>query len=410
VQLLQLGATLREKEDADVVLIDAMHHPRDERLRRERVAVLKIDNQPSNKWRFGVSKREIENRLQALRSMGWSPDRIFVECFATFWWEGAREAIEVARLVYPHSRVTLVGTYPALATDHAKANAGADDVGFEPPVADCQSPLAYDLYPNQSGHAYITLDRGRRAAEDILDEIERRARRRAVQHFAFAEHGAAAVHLVLYRRILEGIIERGLKIGLYALGDISPSAIVAQPDLPSLMKRAGYKQTCFSDDRELVGDQSGTERRIHECRIAALLCHEAGFRARTDDLVGSVCIGKPGESLSERAKAATMTAHYLGSVILWPYQPEPRECTDIPLEAQNGKLFPFRHLNGATYRDYLGLLGLGTVLTAKYRTRTFDFLGEGFVPGLFRASLAREAWDPDPAVKGSLQLPVLARR
>ena len=96
----------------------------------------------------------------------------------------------------------------------------------------------------------------------------------------------------------------------------------------------------------------------------------------------------------------------MGSLIFWPYQPLPDECPSTPLEAQNGKLFPFRTRNGYTYRDYLNVLGVATVFNAKYRSHTFDFLGESFVSQLFRESVVRRGWDPDPDVKGSIKLPL----
>ncbi len=97
-------------------------------------------------------------------------------------------------------------------------------------------------------------------------------------------------------------------------------------------------------------------------------------------------------------------AHAIGSLVIWPYQPVPVECGDLPLEDQNGKLFPFRRDNGATYRDYLDLLGLAAVLNAKHRQRSFDFLGHGLVPSLFRQSLKDRAWEPTDEVKGSLRV------
>jgi hypothetical protein len=135
----------------------------------------------------------------------------------------------------------------------------------------------------------------------------------------------------------------------------------------------------------------------------------AGFRKRTEALNAGICIGRLGEDLAERALLITLVAHHMGSVILWPYQPAPAECPGVPLERQNGKLFPLREQNRLTYRDYLNLIGLSAVLNAKYRDCTFDFLSDGLVPRLFRASLERQGWDPPPEVKGSLQLPVLVR-
>ncbi len=82
----------------------------------------------------------------------------------------------------------------------------------------------------------------------------------------------------------------------------------------------------------------------------------------------------------------------------------------MPLELQNGKLYPFRNANGVSYREYLNLHGLAAVLNSKYREHTFDFLGDGLISNLLRDSIARGAWDPPEHLKGSLQLPILVGR
>jgi len=82
----------------------------------------------------------------------------------------------------------------------------------------------------------------------------------------------------------------------------------------------------------------------------------------------------------------------------------------MELESQNGKLFPLRNLSGIRYSEYMDLLGLAVVLNAKYRERTFDFLGDGLVGRLFRDSVARRGWDPPQEVKGSVNLPMAAPR
>ncbi|HYT37415.1 MAG TPA: hypothetical protein VEL49_09570, partial [Ktedonobacteraceae bacterium] len=69
--------------------------------------------------------------------------------------------------------------------------------------------------------------------------------------------------------------------------------------------------------------------------------------------------------------------------------------SSLSLEYQNGKLFPFAEYNGVSYRAYhQDLLGLAAVLNAKYRSRTFDFLGDGLIPRLVRSSLVSKSWNP----------------
>jgi hypothetical protein len=176
-----------------------------------------------------------------------------------------------------------------------------------------------------------------------------------------------------------------------------------------LMKQAGYAQVCFADDRGAPVGSDADEALISHAALAAKACERAGFRIRTDAVIASLCLGRPGESLEARGRMATKLAHHLGSLIFWPYQPSPKDLPKIPLEDQNGKLFPFRHLNGCSFTGYLSILGLASVLNAKYRAETFDFLGNGLMSRLFRDSIGRQAWDPPEDIKGTLKLPAVKR-
>lgn len=393
---------------AHVRLIDAMYRESNQRLKRKRVALLDTDGERSPKWRFGRTVFSIASELRDLGKLGWKPDTIFVEGFATFWWEGAAEVVALAKERFPESRIVLIGAYPALAPEHARAHTVADEIVGSALGCLTQHEALLSIYPASPRFCYLSL-RGR-APEKIVDEVAAKAQRRAVQHFAFIDELLGEGQVSDYAAVLEGIISRKLRVCLYALGNIRPSLLASHPELPSLMKRAGYNQICFADDRDVDSGKHAGDAVLDSYAHAIPLCHQAGFRPRSDDVVASISVGRTGDDLMERSQTLTMLAHVAGSVIVWPYQPAPDECPDLALEAQNGKLFPLRERNGASYRDYLGILGLAVVLSSKYRTKTFDFLGPGLIPQLFRGSLARRAWDPDPAVKGTLHLPVLASR
>src|SRR3712207_8122332 len=62
-----------------------------------------------------------------------------VECLTTFWWEGAAEAIGVAKEQFPQSRVVLVGPYATLAPAHAAEHTAADEIRSEEHTSELQS-------------------------------------------------------------------------------------------------------------------------------------------------------------------------------------------------------------------------------------------------------------------------------
>lgn len=407
-QLLRLATALR-RNGADVRLIDALYCPAEARLPRRRVAILDTDDGLTiNKWRFGMPSAALSGALRSLNDQGWRPDTIYVESFATHWWEGAAEIIAAARACFPNAQVILTGAYAALAPAHAAEFTGADDLRAEPLPGLTNLPPDVSLYPSPPAFVWLSLGDGSRPAATIIDEIASLATA-GVRAFAFADERIATRFPSLYRAVLDGLIDRRLRIALHAFGTLAPQELVEQPDLAVLLHRAGYAQLNLADDRAMPLGRDADDAWLAASEAAAMACTRAGFRPRSGEVTGGLCLGRGGENLAERARLATLLSQCLGSIIFWPYQPDPDECADGPLEARNGKLYPLRARNGATYQDYLGVLGLATVLNAKYRSRTFDFLGDGLVATLLRDSLGRRAWDPDPVVKGSLRLPVLQR-
>jgi hypothetical protein len=392
---------------SDVKLIDALVPGESGRLTRLKQQSLWVDDQRVDLWRFGRPLAALASELAGHAAASWRPDEVIVDCFATFWWRGAQEIVDLVRGVFPETPIRVTGAYADLAPEHVREVLRCDP--GEPAWAVSCGPVDWSLAATRPALAYISTDQGRRPANEVVEEIVRTARA-GVSLFAFAEHGIAGQHPDHFRMVLEGVLTTGSKARFVATGTLAPSELVAHPDLPALMRRAGYRQLFFADDRDRLLAAESDEVLIDEYRRAAELCHAAGFRARTDELAAGVCLGRAGEDLGARTRLITRAAHVIGSVVIWPYQPTPAEVPGQPLEACNGKLFPLRQENGATYRDYLNVQGIGVVLNSKYREYTFDFLGDSLIARLFRGSLARRAWEPQEDVKGPVQLPVLRKR
>ena len=182
-------------------------------------------------------------------------------------------------------------------------------------------------------------------------------------------------------------------MSFYALGNLYPSDFIDDPELASLLFRSGFKQVVFADDRDVPLTEDAREIYLEQCRLAIKNCIDAGYKWRTESLSASLCIGRPGEDLSEVTSFMTRLAHVAGSLIVIPYQPSPTEyavCypeTAVSLELQNGKIFPFAAYNQVKYREYQDLLGLAAVFNAKYRSHSFDFLGDSLVSHLVQSSL-----------------------
>ncbi|MDP9347931.1 MAG: hypothetical protein M3P24_02100 [Gemmatimonadota bacterium] len=313
------------------------------------------------------------------------------------------------REVFPDALVRVTGGYAATAPDHVRNVLGVEPlIGTGGDVQGCAAD--WSVAAARPAIGYVSTRGGVRTSEEIVAEIKD-AQAHGIGCFAFSEHGLIGAHPALFRAVLEGVLSaRFRRIRFVMTGTVSPGELAAEPDLPGLMYRAGYRQIFFADDREAPLTSQADEARVEDYYRVAALCHKAGFAARSDALSGGVSLGRKGEDLSARTQLITRIAHAIGSVVIWPYQPQPEEWLDDDLELWNGKFYPLRQLNGATYRDYLNVMGIAVVLNAKYREYTFDFLGDSLVARMLRDSLAREAWVPEPTLKGPIALPVLPSR
>lgn len=399
VTLLQL-ATLLKRDQRDVRLIDALYRKPDESLIRRRVRILSRGEVSINYWRYGQLKNELFAQLESWDKEGWQPDDVYLEGFTTYRWEGVIEAIALVRKKFPAARVILFGAYASLATEHAATYSGADIVVTEEIEGLVGLPLDFSLYPSRPSFAYLTIGTEKRSSEDLIHEFLSRAKPvnqlERIGQFAFADHDVIRKYPVQFRSLLKEIIDRKIKVRFYALGNIYARDLVDDPELASLLFRAGFKQLVFADDRSLPPSEEAYEELLYSYHHAIQNCIRAGYKPRTEALVGSACIGRKGERIEERAAFITKLAHVAGALIVVPYQPTPEECIslDISLEHQNGKLFPFAECNDASFRKYQDILGLAAVLNAKYRSHTFDFLGEGLISRLVRSSLVSESWNP----------------
>jgi hypothetical protein len=398
VALLQLSTLLR-RFGCDMRLLDALSTEPNAAPRRRRMRVLTRDAVLLNWWRFGRLPSELAAQLIAFKREGWQPDEVYVAGFTTFWWEGVAETCALVRKQFPHARVILFGAYPTLAPDHATQQSGADVLIVGKIEGLAELPLDLSLYASLPAFTYLSIGTELRSPQDIIEEFLARVvpshQSERVWQLAFADHDVARRFPTQFRAVLQACIDHKCKVSFYALGNLHPRDLVEDPELASLLLRAGFKQIVFADDRELPLSDVAREALLNDYRHAIKHCVAAGYPERTEALVGSVCLGRPGENPGEVVAFMTRLAHVVGSLMVVPYQPAPSKCPPtLALELQNGKLFPFARDNGSHFREYQDILGLAAILNAKYRSCTFDFLGDGLISRLVRESLVTESWNP----------------
>jgi hypothetical protein len=422
--LLAKVANYYKGKGADLRYVDATaNRLGPARLRRERVREFHLDGLPVSQWRFGESRASLRRQLRGLSKGGWLADVVVIECFVSFWWRGVREAAALAREAFPNARIAIIGQTeglvrenPSLLSSAHLENVRAEAVDVLPMEIHKAAP-DWALGPRPPLLGYLSLATGLRSAEAVVEDIQTGIAA-GVRTFAFCDLGLLRHNDQAFADILRAVIAKKLKAKFVAPGTISVRDLVDRTELLPLMWQAGYRQIVFSDDRHAAltapASWEAEDTLLRAYGSVIPLCAKAGFSYRTDALAAAISLGRNGENLMQRSAFLAAVAHTVGSVIIWPYQPTAEECRLAGVtedrDLQNGKLFPLRHTSRATYRDYLNVLGLAVVLNSKHREHTFDFMGSGLIPTLFRKSLSRKAWEPDESIKGGLRLPVLPPR
>lgn len=400
VELLNVGKSKRTK-GCEVRLLDCICRGHKVLPRRQQAPTLVDESTAIQTWRYGLPQADLERELQTLSNQGWRPDRVYVEGFTTFWWKGVREAVQHCRKIWPQAHIIVIGAYARLESEHVVTHAKADLASSRK----FEGSLVPDLTPYaESGPltAPLALPRSVTEVSELMESVSN-ARRKGVREFALWLDDLATYSKVI-KALREQCDSKRVKIPCDILGCLPPAAFVGQSELIKDLRAIGLQHTCFADDRDIEPDNFGEY--AEDCRDAVEAFQAAGYRARTDAVSAGLSLGRLGDDLRERTQAATILNHWVGSTIIWPYQPTRSEARPPELELRNGKLFPIRRRNRYSYQDYAELVALNAVMNSRYRDCSFDFMGDGLVARLLASSVARQGWIADESVKGPLELPL----
>ena len=150
-------------------------------------------------------------------------------------------------------------------------------------------------------------------------------------------------------------------------------------------------------------------------RCARVLADKGEFPPRSGAVAAMLVVGLPFEDLTEVSERLVRLAHVVGSVLLVPFQFVPALHTQaifrrvrslnghLEFDDFNSKLFPLARLSGQPLEEYLELVRLAALVNSKYRSKTFDFLGDGMAARLLRESVRGQRWNPFS--KGETALP-----
>jgi radical SAM superfamily enzyme YgiQ (UPF0313 family) len=393
-------------------------------------SIVRRDDMARQIYHFGLSWEALRNRLCALEE----PDEVWVSSVMTYWWESTRDAVALARAIFPAARIYVGGIYPTLAPDHAVQRLTGADVVFMgelSPASNCWTDLS--CYERTPTYAIVTTSRGcpwdcnscaartlnggstkvrGREPDDVVAEIVDKVERHGIRHFGFYEDNALILRGHL-QTVLEKLIDRGLKLNLYAPEGFETRLLTEE--LLRTMKRAGFRRVHLPFEALKWETNVGWNRRhastaSFEAALDAAI--RAGFKPRTQDLNAFVLFGLPDDHLEDILDGVAFVHHTVGSVIPMLFTPVPgtnvyREHGQYlhhemgwDLQHLNGKFLPFLEYNQRRYptlraSDYLELEALMSVLNnGKFHSRAVNLCDQSAASHAFRQVLAHERAAP----------------
>jgi hypothetical protein len=415
--LLQLSSFLKQKS-VDIRLVDFLYSA-DKQIVRRKLRTIEHNEYTIPLWRFGLtSDADLTLRIKKQLKDGWKPDMVFFTSLNSIWWEDVKEAIHACHDLLPDVPVYLGGLYATYEPGHAKTFSGADFVvsGHIPEATRC--PLDISLYitaPKSLGIYFYYRgpedNQIPRPTNEVVDEIKTHIEL-GVLEFVFFDDEIRVDDKKVFTELLDLIIQNNIKTRFVLLGNISVGNV--DKKLAVKMKQAGVRKIYFKCNLDFNEKNYFSDTLEEYQRCMDLLLNGAGYKLGVDDITAMLVVGVPFEDLRTVTKRAIDLAHIVRSVIPVPFQYVPAlhkkflfgskshntaigkhiaERLNSP-EKLNGKIYPFAELSGYSFEEYMELTRLFTLLNSKFRSNTFDFLGDSFTAKRFRESIRTKGWDP----------------
>jgi radical SAM superfamily enzyme YgiQ (UPF0313 family) len=299
--------------------------------------------------RYGILRSVIESNIRAAR-----PDVVLVGTGMTYWYPGAREAVEAARVAAPGVPVIAGGVYATICPDHAASVLGADHLIAGPalpalgaalerfglpvpagPLPDqpalladgCVDAAAVRLHtgcPFACAYCASAVVSGAFAAgrgEDLFEQVRDIHRAFKVTHFAFYDDALLCRPDTGIIPFLENVIASGLTLQFHVPNGIHVACVTER--IARLMKTAGvrdfklgFESAADSFHAEFDGKHTGVQFAQAIANLRA-----GGFRS--NELAVYVLAGLPGQRPEEVEESIRFAAGSGIQVNVAEYSPIP---------------------------------------------------------------------------------------
>lgn len=281
--LLYLGSILR-KNGFEIALIDCMEVKEEKRKKDGRAPFIKekitkpvaLKGTTKHFRRYGISPEDLRKKLSDIDE----PELILVTSIMTYWYPGTKEVVEIAREVFPKSKIIVGGIYPTLCDDLAREtlkdadlivksnetekfyrfveDACSVSLSFKPLMDDLDI-LPYPCYDLYDRTAFVPLLTSlgcvfactycatpymhprviRRSASSVIDEVCF-WHDRNVERFVLYDDSFLYKRELYAKPLLKGLGELPFRLDIY-----NPNAINAafiDEELATLLANAGFRE------------------------------------------------------------------------------------------------------------------------------------------------------------------------
>ncbi len=361
--LLYIGAIL-QKLDYEVHLIDCLDrfHPKmvdffggetwaskadlSGKFHREIIEKpSSLKHVPRRYARYGMPPDIVRDLLHSFPP----PDVILVTSFMTYWYPAVRDAVDLLRTIFPHTKIILGGIYATLCPEHAKKNVkpdflicGEGEVQAVRLVAElldgpganfCYANLdelpfpAFDLYPdlrfvnllasrgcpnNCSFCASRTLTSGyrRRSDQNIVDEIRYWHSAYDVSHFAFYDDALLHQADRYLKPVLRRIGDEGWMLNFYTPNGLTPRYV--DQEIADLFFKTNIRSIRLSFETSNAERQKSMSAKVTNAELETALIHLERAGYNRSDIGVYILFGLPDQSMEE-ARESVHYVHDLGA-------------------------------------------------------------------------------------------------
>ncbi|WP_027416646.1 hypothetical protein [Aneurinibacillus terranovensis] len=394
--LLLLSSKLSNEVGCKVELFDLMlpDHGRVPIRDTNRQKVMPDKDRTVYKTRaYGMQMEVVRTKLSNLKSE-WIPTHIVISTLTSYWYESLLTLVPLLRTLFPEIRISLIGGYAVLESEHAKRTnvdyLVNDFIDFDDYLPD------FKLYANSITHRLhdgrlpefggLSFTRNNISA-NLLKQVDM-CREMNIRNFVIMENNLFRDECLILSDFLFLLEKKYLQVNLHGICGIDIAKAV--DGIFTKMQKGGYRS--FFLEYDLDGEDLNLDsyRRVYR----ELVKNQVRYIS-SGDIAGFLMIGTQHDNLERMFKHSFQLLEICGSIIPKPYTPDPgtedyKRISKQRLDFLSPHVFPMAEQSGISRKEYQEFYQHASFLNEKRLGKSFDFFDEHYSSVALRKSLGKK--------------------